>query len=174
MTKSPASQTKKKCGVKTIRLRNELARRVKQPGGISREEAISAASKGVESLRDNLVPALLGEVTALEAMMKTSPATLSAADIDHIFRHSNVIFNLAGTFGFAVLRDVAASLEDLLSEVWPHGECPRDAIVVHVRAARLAAPGETRLGADETEDLLSRLAAVRMHVGRKLKHAGLY
>lgn len=150
-----------------MHLRNGLGELLNRPGGVGRERAVTAATRGVEKLRSGLVQVLIDEVAQAENLARSATDPVPAELMMELFRHEGVIFNLAGTFGYAGLQSVAAGLSDLLAEGCRRGCCPLDAVIVHIQAARLVGPDAAPLHETEHAALLDRLAKVRSHVGRK-------
>lgn len=144
--------------------RNVLGELLKRPGGVPRDRAISAAMRGIESLRPGMLQALADEVAEVEQIAASFADPLSADEIMELLRREDVIFNLAGTYGYAELRAVAAGLGDLLVEGYLTGNCPQTPVIVHVQAARMFAPHAAPMAESEGATLLGRLAKVRSHV----------
>ncbi|MFN3933300.1 hypothetical protein [Parvibaculum sp.] len=146
---------------RVIYYRNSLHYLLNSGGGITREKAISEASKNVEGLAGELLPVLNDEISKLEEALSSAPETLSETFIREVFQRQGVIYNLAGTFGCSGLRQIAKSLGDLLADMIELGVRPIEPIQVHVRAARIFRPGMPPVHEEAQKLLINHLASVR-------------
>lgn len=149
-----------------FRVANRLAAILGKSGGISRNQAIENASKAVEKLRDDFTGALLREVMALESLVRGHKGPVSDKTLREIELRSIAIYNLAATFGFKVLQDVAASLLDLIALMKPMTLRRIEPIAVHIQAARLASPDVLQLPESVAVALLDELKKVTAHFER--------
>jgi hypothetical protein len=138
------------------RLRNLLNR----PGGVQKDAAVAKAQDGVESLRGTLVDSISDEILAIERIVEAANADLPVPTLTVISRHANAIYNLAGTYGYSMLKAVTTSLIDLVNLMADQNNgCP-DPIIVHLRAAKLVAPGMPPLPRQDADMLLIQLRKV--------------
>jgi hypothetical protein len=151
---------------KVIPVKNRLGELLHRPGGLKRDEAIEAAGNNVESLREEFVDAIPGEIAALEEILETAGHKhISARSLEAMLERAAHLLTLAGTFGYGLLDQVVKRFCDLacgMIEKKIEDVAPVD---VHLRAMRLVCPGRPELNAAETDHMLSGLAKVHAHYG---------
>jgi len=144
-------------------VKNRLGQMLKKPGGIKRQEAVEAAGKNVETLREEYVAAIPGEIAALEDMYAVSSLTgrISFEILDAMLRRAGQLLTLSGTFGFDRLDQVVKRFCDLVTGMVDKKIDDPAAVGVHLRAMRLFCPGAVELPAEEADLMLKGL--VRVH-----------
>ena len=156
---------------KTIRVKNRLGEMLRRPGGIVRSQAIESAVQAVETLREEYVGSIPGEIDGLEAIAARSRGKLSREDVDAMLGHASRLLTLTGTFGYELLDQVAkrfCDFADAMLEMDIHDAAPVD---VHVRAMRLVCPGAADLSQEEIDNMLTGLEKVHKHYGIERKQA---
>lgn len=152
---------------KIIPVKNRLGQLLRMPGGVGREEAVQAAGKAVETLRDEYVNAIPNEIGALEAMVPAGAGKISAKDLDAMLNRAGRLLTLSGTFGYDLLDQVVKRFCDLANGMIEKDIDDIAAVDVHLRAMRLVCPGAPELGEDAADHMLSGLAKVHAHYGIK-------
>ncbi len=152
---------KKSESARVVYYRNSLHYLLNSGGGTTREQAVAAAQRNVESLAGDLLPVLHDEISQLEKLVAEAPDSLSEDTIREIFQRQSVIYNLAGTFGCEGLLQISASLGDLLADMIEFDMRPREPIRVHVRAARMFALDMPTVLDEAQTMLINHLAHVR-------------
>lgn len=138
-------------------IENKLAKIAARPGGKTVHEAITSAERKVESVRERCVAALAGKSADLIAEAAAAKASSHHARFDGLYRVSNAIYGVAGSFGLNGLAEAASSLCDLI-EGFRGGEAVNwPAIDVHVDGVRLLVAG----GEVGAEPILEGLRRVR-------------
>jgi hypothetical protein len=135
---------------------NRLAKLATLPGGRTFDEAVRAADRKVESVRERCLASLNDKAAELNRAAQAAKAGLPPC-FDELYRVSNAIYGIAGTFDRKGLAEVACSLCDLLQGfsdgepvIWP-------AVDVHVDGIRLL----TQKGEAVAEPILAGLRRVR-------------
>ena len=152
----------KKTGCKIVHVKNRLTELIHLPGGISREEAVVTAIKHVESLRDDYVKLIPGEIAALEAIVGDG-GEISAPEIERLLDRAARLLSLSGTFGYSLLDAVVKCFCDLGMLMIKYGITSAAPLEVHLRAMRLVCPGSPALAEAETKDILEELAKIHAH-----------
>jgi hypothetical protein len=137
---------------------------IRRPGGIDPERAISAAQTSVDGLREKLSVVLIDKVNQIERDTTCGLRHMSREELDDVEHIGKVIFNLAGTYGYAGLQWVAVSLLDLLSVMRERNLFCIAPVSVHAQAARLLAPGMPELPRQNIEYILAELKKVTGHL----------
>ncbi len=153
-------------GCKITPVKNRLGQLLRQPGGIARPEALAEAGKNVESLREEFVAAIPGEIAALEAILEAAGRKhISATELDAMLRRADQILTLSGTYGYDLLDNIVKRFCDLASGMIEKNIDDAAPVNVHLQAMRLVCPGSAGLDETESGHMLTRLAAVRAHYG---------
>jgi hypothetical protein len=135
---------------------NRLAKLATLPGGRTFDEAVRAADRKVESVRDRCIASLAQKALDLNAAAQQVRAG-ETPDFDDVYRISNAIYGVAGTFDRKGLSEAASSLCDLLQGFKDGEPVNWPAIDVHVDGIRLL----TQKGEAVTEPILAGLRRVR-------------
>ena len=150
--------------VKVIPVKNHLGQLLNKPGGIKREEALENAEKNVESLREEFVAAIPGEVTALEDLFAVANMSgLSAELLMGMLQRASQLLTLSGTFGYDLLDTVVRRFCDFVAGMIDKGLTDTVPVGIHLRAMRLLCPGNADLSLEEAERMLGSLAALHDH-----------
>jgi hypothetical protein len=152
--------------VRIIPVKNRLGQMLHKPGGIGRKEACETAVQNVESLRDEFVGAIPGEIAALEMIVQAGGRQrIPASELDAMLRRAGQLLTLSGTYGYDLLDEVVKRFCDLASGMIERNIEDVAPIDVHLRAMRLVCPGGPELSPEAAENMVSGLEAVRAHYG---------
>lgn len=152
---------------KVVVVKSRLRQLLYAPGGVSREEALGAATQNVEMLRSDFVAAIPVEIAALEQMLTPGKQAVSADELDVMLRRAGQLLTLSGTFGFDLLDRVVKRFCDLAMGMKEKGIDKTAPVAVHLRAMRLVCPGGPELSAEEARHMLQSLERVHAHLGIK-------
>jgi hypothetical protein len=141
-------------------------------GGISREEAVEAATKELQDMRPESDNAILSSIVQLENIVTGTTKHGDTVPIGELLPLCDQIVTLAGTFGYGALDKAARSLCDLLDGPLNPDKSTLASIRVHVQTMRLFAPGAEQLGEKQIEDMLFELARLLDHHGCATKADG--
>ena len=147
--------------------RLSLADTINGFGGVSRDEAVQAATEQLETLRGDADQAIEESLSAIEQLCATPQAgsAYSAAQLSGMLVRCDQIVTLAGTFGYRALDDATRYLCDLADGLLRSGTSDVPSVTVHVRAMRLLAPGSPPLAPGHQEKVLSELGRILAHHG---------
>lgn len=152
--------------VRVISVKSRLRQLLYAPGGVSREEALGAATQNVEMLREEFVGAIPLEIAALEEILNAAAKrTISKDELDAMLRRAGQLLTLSGTFGFDLLDRVVKRFCDLAMGMVENNIDKTAPIAVHLRAMRLVCPGNPELSAAEADHMLKSLEHVHAHLG---------
>lgn len=152
--------------VKIIPVKNRLGQMLQKPGGIGRQEACEAAVQNVESLRDEFVGAIPGEIAALEMIVEAAGRKrMPASELDAMLRRAGQLLTLSGTYGYDLLDQVVKRFCDLASGMIDKNIEDVAPVNVHLRAMRLVCPGAPELPQEAADNMLTGLEAVHAHYG---------
>ncbi len=147
-------------------MKNRLGQMLQKPGGMAREEACQAAGENVESLRDEFVSAIPGEIAALEAIVEAAGRKrMPASELDAMLRRAGQLLTLSGTYGYDLLDQVVKRFCDLACGMIEKNIEDVAPVDVHLRAMRLVCPGAPELPQEAADHILNGLAAVHAHYG---------
>jgi hypothetical protein len=123
---------------------------------------------GVESLRNEYVKAIPGEIAALEEIVSANRfGHVSAGDIQRMLERAGCLLTLSGTFGCTRLDTVVKRFCDLGIGMMEKRITSVAPIEVHLRTMWLVAPSSPALTDDEAESLLNELAKIHVYYGFK-------
>ena len=94
-----------------------LAAKINQPGGMTEEEAIEAATANLESVRgrtEHELNATLQQIRAIGQALQVPP---DPASVRELYSLSNSVVGIAGVYGMSGLSAVAYSLCDLVDRL---------------------------------------------------------
>ena len=149
---------------KLYRVKNRLGELMRCPGGVSREQAVEEATKGIESLREGYVNAIPVEIAALEEMVAANGSDeISADEIGRLLSRASRLLTLSGTFGYDLLDAVVKRFCDLGLGMIEKDITAVAPIEVHLRAMRLVSPDSVPLAREEAQELLNELSRVHAH-----------
>lgn len=152
------AKAKKKVYFPKIRLA-ELAAR---PGGMTRDDAVSAAVQSMDSMRGEADGALRAAMVELEKIAFAA-GPLGPDRMTAILKHADQVVTLSGMFGYSALDTAARSLCDVADGMLRAGVWDRAPIAVHVQTMHLLVPGGMSLSPDHAAQLLGELAKVAAH-----------
>jgi hypothetical protein len=154
--------------VRIVPVKSRLRQLLYAPGGVSREEALGAATQNVETLRTEFVAAIPLEIAALETILHAAGKTrISGDELDAMLRRAGQLLTLSGTFGFDLLDRVVKRFCDLAMGMKEKNIDKTAPVAVHLRAMRLVCPGGAELGEEEARHMLVSLEHVHAHLGIK-------
>jgi hypothetical protein len=154
--------------VRIIPVKNRLRALLYAPGGVSRDDALSAARQNVETLRREFVGAIPLEIAALEAMLDVAGKKYVTKDeLDAMLLRAGQLLTLSGTFGFDLLDQVVKRFCDLAMGMIEKDIDKAAPVAVHLRAMRLVCPGSVQLNAEDADNMLKSLERVHAHLGIK-------
>lgn len=146
-------------------VKNRLGELLRKPGGIKRSEAIEEAGKNVESLREEYVAAMPGEIAALEDLYAVAAMSgrMSAELLDAMVRRAGQLLTLSGTYGYDRLDQVVKRFCDLAIGMVEKNIDALPPVNIHLRAMRLFCPGAPELPEAEAETILAGLERLHEH-----------
>ena len=124
-------------------------------GGLSREDAVAAASKELSVMRPEADTVILAAITQMETLV--AGATRGNALMKELLPACDQLVTLAGSFGYGPLDKASRSLCDLLDGLLSQGKDDLASIRVHVRTLRIFAPGNKPLSDEHTGLMLQEL-----------------
>jgi hypothetical protein len=152
--------------IKITPVKNRLGQKLGKPGGIKRAEAVDAADKNVETLREEFVASIPAEITALEDLFAVAEMSgLSAELLTAMLHRASQILTLSGTYGYRLLDQVVCRFCDFVSGMAEKDIRESAPVGVHLRAMRLLCPGGPDVSSEESERMLASLAALHDHYG---------
>ena len=138
-----------------------LAQLVLQPGGITAQEAVAAAERQLEGLRERGLSDITATIHAVQALASGLPTEELQARGDELYRMSNSLIGIAGVFGKGGVGDVALSFCTLIERMKLARHWDRNAIQAHLDSLRLLSQdGVTQ------EDVVTIRAALKQVVDR--------
>ena len=144
-----------------------LAEKVSAPGGMTRDDAVSAAVQNVQSISGEGDAVMTASIQAIEKLVLQCGGKLDAAVLDAILTHSDQVITLSGTFGYDHLDRAARSLCDTIECLAAAKSSELAPVAVHVDAMRLFSPGKGGAKGDAAEAVLAELARVQAHYRAK-------
>ena len=137
--------------------KSRLSELVGRFGGLSREEAIAAATRELGVMRPETDKAIISAIAQMEELV-TGPAKRGdPALMRELLPLCDQIVTLAGTFGYGSLDKAARSLCDLLDGLLNQGKEDLASIRVHVQTIRMFAPGTALTSEKHIELMLLEL-----------------
>jgi chemotaxis protein histidine kinase CheA len=109
-----------------------LAAKINQPGGVTEEEAIEAATANLESLRGRTEHELDVTLQQIRAIGHTLQAPPDPMAVRELYSLSNSVVGIAGVYGMSGLSAVAYSLCDLVDKLRTSQTWNAAAVRVHV------------------------------------------
>jgi hypothetical protein len=135
--------------------KSRLSELVGSFGGLTREEAVEAATRQLEIMRPETDKAITSAITQMEALIDVTER--SDLLMRQLLPFCDQLVTLAGTFGYVSLDKAARSFCDLLDGLLNQGKDDLASIRVHVQTIRMLAPGATLLSEKHTELMLLEL-----------------
>lgn len=137
-----------------------FAKLVRQPGGVSMDEAVRAADANLESIRGRLVAeieATLERMQALGGALRDGPGDGRA--LEELYASANAVIGLAGAPGLRGLGRVCYSLCELIDRLQTSGAWNGPAVRIHMDSLRALRPG-TAEGEAQQEAIVAALKRV--------------
>ena len=109
-----------------------LASKVNQPGGLTEEEAVTAATANLETMRERTETELklvIQQLRQIEQAMQVPP---SPAAVDELYALANLATGIAGVFGMGAVSAVAYSLCEMIDRLRSAGVWNQRAVRIHV------------------------------------------
>ena len=109
-----------------------LAAKINQPGGQTEEEAISAATANLETLRDRTQHELeitLQQIRAVGRALETPP---DPAMVRQLYSLSNTVVGISGIYGMSGLSNVAYSLCDIVDRMRMSRTWNAESVQIHI------------------------------------------
>ena len=144
--------------------KTRLSELVRKFGGLSRDDAVAAATSELETLRLEADSAILTAIAQLEKMVAADKSGGGEDAMKELLPVCDQIVTLAGTYGYGALDKATRSLCDLLDGLIGAGTRDRASIRVHVQTIRMMAPGSL-LGPEQVEVMLFELTKLLDHHG---------
>ena len=143
---------------------------VKKPGGVTREQAVAAATAQVETLRDASVGVLLTAIAEIETIVTSWPGEIvPGTKATDVLPAADRIINFAATFGHDRLVEIAKNLCYVAATLASKKAINKAAFRVHTDAMRMMPPFGPGIGAAEESGILAELVRVRAHLEQSAK-----
>jgi hypothetical protein len=139
-----------------------LQEMLNRPGGISREEALSAALENVRSISGEGDQQIEDAIVKIEAIaISPGKSQFLPEDLKAILELADQIVTLAGTFGYSSLDRATKNLCDMADGLLHTDRGEAAPILVHIRAVRLFAPSASALSEEEAQKVLAELEKIK-------------
>lgn len=125
--------------------KSRLSELVGRFGGLTREEAIAAATRELDVMRPETDKAIISTIAQMEEIVAGAAKRGDAERMRQLLPCCDQIVTLAGTFGYGSLDTAARSLCDLLDGLLNQGKEDIASIRVHIQTMRMLAPGTALL-----------------------------
>lgn len=145
--------------------KTRLSAVVEQFGGVTREEAIAAATSQLEIMRpkaDQVIQKAISQLEEILGAQKGGSNELAAIMIG-LLTPSDQIVTLADTYDYEALGKATRSLCDLLDGLLLQEKTDFASIRAHAQTIRMLAPGAQPLAADHIDVLLFELKKLLAH-----------
>ena len=137
---------------------------VEEPGGVERDDALTAADSSVKALKEASIDGIEAAFKEVESIARASlGGNLSSEELQSVLDLTDRIITLAGAYGFDMLGTVARSLGDLANLLMDRSKRPAGAILVHIHAAQLFSPRAEAPTEVKARELLAQLRKVLEH-----------
>jgi hypothetical protein len=140
-----------------------LTELVTAPGGMTRDDAVTAATQNVQAISGEGDAVMTASILAIEKIITGSGGKLEDAALEAILTHADQIITLAGTFGYTYLDGASRSLCDTIESLLAAKSNALAPVAVHVDAMRLFSPGKGGPQGAAAESVLAELARVQAH-----------
>jgi hypothetical protein len=145
-----------------------LTEKVMAAGGITREDAVTAATQNVQSISAEGDTVMAAAIQEIEKIITGSGGRLDAPAMSQILVHADQVITLSGTFGYDYLDRASRSLCDTIECLMAANSSELAPVAVHADAMRLFAPGKDSPQGAAAEGVLAELARVHAHYRHKL------
>jgi hypothetical protein len=109
-----------------------LANKVNQPGGLTEEEAVTAATANLETLRDRTQHELDATVQLIRTIGQGLQSPPDPKSVRELYSLSNSVVAIAGVYGMGGLSAVAYSLCELIDRLRTSRTWNSSAVQVHI------------------------------------------
>ena len=140
-----------------------LVELVTAPGGLSRDDAVTATMQNMQAISGEGNTAMIVSIQAIEAILAATKGRQEPEALEAILPHADQIVTLAGTFGYDYLDGAARSLCDTLDAMLAAKIFDIAPALVHLDAMRLFAPGKEGPQGPAAEGILAELSRVQAH-----------
>lgn len=139
---------------------NRLSKLVPKPGGATVDDAIAAAEKNLQSVREECLRAMDEKLALITQAVIRCRTAQSPEDIDALYSLSNDVLEVAGAFSMKDLGQAALSLCDLVDRFRTHNRWSQAALDVHLNGliALRAADGQSDAFTNQVLDGLKKVA----------------
>jgi hypothetical protein len=145
-------------------MKNRLGELLRRPGGIHKEQAVTAAMEHIESLRDEYTKVIPSEIEALETIIAgTGPDGISAGEVLKLLNGAERLLVLSGTFGYPRLEAVVKSFCDFGIEMVERRITDVESLKVHLRAMWLFRTEASKVSEADAKNVLNELSKIHTH-----------
>ena len=109
-----------------------LAAKINQPGGQTEEEAISAATANLETLRDRTRHELDITLQQIRAIGRSLEVPPDPAMVRQLYSLSNTVVGIGGIYGMSGLSNVAYSLCDIVDRMRMSRTWNAESVQIHI------------------------------------------
>jgi hypothetical protein len=152
--------------------KSRLSELVGRFGGLSREEAVEAATRELQVMRPESDKAILSAIAQLDKIITGATKRDETVLMRELLPLCDQIVTLAGTFGYGALDKSTRSLCDLLDGLLSQDKSDLASIRVHVQTMRMFAPGAALPSEEQIEVMLFELARLLDHHDFTTKNHG--
>ncbi|MBN9061986.1 MAG: hypothetical protein J0H41_06030 [Rhizobiales bacterium] len=151
---------------RVFHVETQLHMQARASGGVSRAQAVKAASMEVDKLKPAFDEWLGQEIAFLvEAVERAKQGAPCGDWLDVAMIHCRQLHDVGGTMGCELVTLVADLLYKTFEGVAGGAECRLDTIVCYVDALQLVSKDDYRaIGPDQTPDLVAGLRKMAEHV----------
>jgi hypothetical protein len=146
--------------------KNRLTELVGRFGGLTRDDAVEAATHEIEILRPEADKRIEAGIAELERILsEAGRGGASPEMMISLLPVADQVVTLAGTYGYEALDHATKNLCDLLDGLISQKKNDLASIRVHVQTIRMVTPSSPQLPAQHVEVLLLELQKVLDHHG---------
>jgi hypothetical protein len=138
-----------------------LTQIMKEPGGKTVADAVTAATEAVGKLSDRAVVYVDQTLAQLDAAFAALPPAFEAQALAPIYQYANNLIGAASTARLVALDRTAYDFCDLVDRMSANGRWDRQAIKVYIDALHLFRRGD--IGEAAVEGVTAGLKRVRQH-----------
>ena len=141
-----------------------LAAKVNQPGGLTEEEAVTAATANLETLRERTQHELESTIQQIRTIGQALQSPPAPEAVRELYSLSNSVVGIAGIYGMSGMSAVAYSLCELVDRLRTAKIWNAQAVAIHIDSLMLmqgAGPGKEQEAEIQTalRKLLDRVPA---------------
>lgn len=146
----------------TRRPAGAFAKLVRQPGGMTEDEAVRAADANLESIREKLVAEIEATLERMHAVAGALGDAPGAPALEELYKAANSVIGMAGAPSLRTLGQVCHSLCELIDRLQTTGAWNAAAVRLHMDSLRVLRPGT----AEDAARQEAIVAALKRVVGR--------